>query len=209
MARRFRPLDGARIAELPSACRGCLFWESNERLPKRCGAACDVEQLAGWVNYVRAQWGDCGRIAYEGGQVLGFVKYAPAVYFPQAANFPAGLPSDDAVLLTCLHVDPNARHAGLGKVLLHAALRDLATRGERCVEAYGVHRPHDVKSSPVVSVEFLLKQGFTVVRPHAEYPLMRLELKSLAAWTENLEAVLESLKLPLPVGNGVPAPTPR
>ena len=36
---------------------------------------------------------------------------------------------------------------------------------------------------------------------------MRLELKSLAAWTENVEAVLESLHLPLP--KGVPAPTPR
>lgn len=209
MARRFKPLDGVRVAELPSQCSGCVFWETGDMLPKRCGTACDLGRLKEWVDGVNSQWGDCGRVAYEGDQVLGFVKYAPPRYFPQAVNFPAGLPDDDAVLLTCLHVDADARHLGLGKVLLHAALRDLASRGERVVESYAVHQPGNVKELPVVSVEFLLKQGFTVARPHPEYPLLRLELKSLAAWTENLEAVLESLKLPLPVRNGVPAPTPR
>lgn len=209
MARRFKPLDSIRVNDLPSRCAGCVFWESAERLPKRCGASCDPNSLAGWIDYVRAQWGDCGRIAYEGDTVLGFVKYAPAAYFPQVVNFPTGLPHDDAVLLTCLHVDPDARHRGLGKVMLHAALRDLAGRGERVVEAYAAHHPGDGKELPVVSVDFLLKQGFTVARPHPEFPLLRLELKSLSAWTENLEAVLESLKLPLRVRNGVPAPTPR
>jgi GNAT superfamily N-acetyltransferase len=209
MSRRFKPLDSLKVPYLPSHCAGCVFWESPERLPKLCGSRCDQEMLAGWIDYVRAQWGDCGRVAYEGEEVLGFVKYAPAAYFPQVAAFPAGVPDDDAVLLACLHVDPDARHRGLGKVLLHAALRDLTGRGERVVEAYAAHHPGNGKELPVVSVEFLLKQGFTVARPHAEFPLMRLELKSLAVWTENLEAVLESLKLPMRVRNGLPAPTPR
>lgn len=206
MARRFKPLSSDRVNDLPSECVGCVFWESREALPKRCGSSCDREALAGWIDYVRAQWGDCGRIAYEDGEILGFVKYAPPAYFPQVAHFAAGTPSEGAVLLACLHVDPDARHAGLGKVLLHAAMRDLATRGERAVEAYAAHNPGDGTELPVVSVDFLLKQGFTVVRPHPEFPLMRLELKSLAAWTENVEAVLDSLRLPVRVGNRVPAP---
>jgi GNAT superfamily N-acetyltransferase len=209
MSRRFKPLDSLRVSDLPARCAGCVFWESSERLPKRCGSSCDPEMLAGWIDYVRAQWGDCGRVAFEGDTVLGFVKYAPPAYFPQVASFPAGVPDSDAVLLTCLHVDPDARHFGLGKILLHAALRDLASRGERVVESYAAHNPGDRQEMPMVTVDFLLKQGFTVARPHPEFPLMRLELKSLATWTENLEAVLESLKLPLPVRNGVPAPTPR
>lgn len=209
MSRRFKPLDSVRLPDLPSRCTGCVFWESDTRQAKRCGSSCDPEALGGWIDYVRAQWGDCGRIVYEGDDVLGFVKYAPAVYFPQARHFPAGVPDDDAILLTCLHVSEEARHFGLGKVLLHAALRDLATRGERVVESYAVNEPSNVKELPVVSAGFLMKQGFTVRRPHAQYPLLRLELKSLAAWTENLEAVLESLRLPLRVRNGVPAPTPR
>ncbi len=209
MARRFKPLDAVRVRGLPSRCAGCVFWESPEPLPKRCGSSCDPGSLEGWIDYVRAQWGECGRVAYEGDTVLGFVKYAPPAYFPQVRNFPTGVPDDDAVLLACLHVSPETRHFGLGKVLLHAALRDLAGRGERAVEAYAAHNPGDGKELPVVSVDFLLKQGFTVARPHAEFPLLRLELKSLATWTENVEAVLESLGLPLRVGSNVPAPTPR
>lgn len=209
MPRRFKSLDSARIGELPSACVGCTFWESSEPLPKRCGSACDVEAAKGWIDYVRAQWGDCGRVAYQDGEVLGFVKYAPWEFFPQVRNFPSGVPADRSVLLSCLHIDPDVRHVGLGKVLLHAALRDLTTRKIRVVEAYAVHKTDDVKTSPVVSVDFLLKQGFTVARPHPEYPLMRLELKSLATWTENLEAVLESLRLPVRVPGRVPAPYVR
>lgn len=205
MSRRFRPLTSHRLDDLPSRCAGCVFWESPERLPVRCGAACDTDALSGWIGYVNAQWGECGRIAYEDGEVLGFVKYAPPGFFPQAANFPTGRPSDDAVLLACLHVDPDARHVGLGTTLLHAALRDLVQRGERYVEAYAVHKPVDVKESPVVTVDFLLRQGFTVRRPHAEYPLLRLEVKSLVAWTENLDAVLESLRLPLRTPSRAPA----
>ena len=50
---------------------------------------------------------------------------------------------------------------------------------------------------PVVGVEFLLRNGFTVARPHPLVPLLRVDLKSLVSWTENLEAVLDSLRLPV------------
>jgi GNAT superfamily N-acetyltransferase len=209
MARRFRPLTADLLPQLPARCAGCMYWQSAEPLRPLCGAVCDLEAASGWIDYVRAQWGDCGRVAFQDGAVLGFVRYAPAAYFPQVAHVGAGMPSENAVLLACLHVDPETRSAGLGKVLLHAALRDLAQRGERVVEAYGAHRLDDRRELPMPSVEFLLKQGFTVQHPHPSYPLLRLELKSLAAWTENVEAVLESLHLPLPVPGGVPAPTPR
>jgi GNAT superfamily N-acetyltransferase len=204
MARRFKALTSERQSDLPPRCLGCAFWESAERLPKRCGAKHDEEVASGWLDYVNAQWGECGRIAYEDGEAFGFVKYAPSAYFPQVANFAAGAPSEDSVLIACLHVDPDARHVGLGTTLLHAALRDLVGRGVKRVEAYAVHDPQDIKESPVVSVNFLLRQGFRVVHPHPEYPLLRLDLKSLAAWTDNLEAVLESLRLPIRVGNRVP-----
>ena len=206
MARRFSPLTPARIHELPSVCPGCVFWESPERLEARCGIRCDSELLAGWMEYVAAQWGECGRVATEDGRVLGFVKYAPAPFFPQARNFPAGPPSDGAILISCLHVSEEARQRGLGKVLLQAALRDLVSRGERTVEAYAAAvRPDDFTHSPVVGQDFLERQGFTVLHAHPSYPLMRLDLRSLAAWTENLEAVLESLFIPRPQRRRVPA----
>lgn len=153
---------------------------------------------------MQAQWGDCGRVAMENGNVYGFVKYAPAGFFPQALHFPAAPPSDDAVFIACMHLVDEARHRGLGKLLLHAALRDLYIRGERAVEAYGY--AGTAVDLPALSLEFLIKHGFIVHRPHAQFPLMRLNFKSLAALTENVEAVLETLQLPLRVHKRMTAP---
>lgn len=204
MPRRMRPLGREHIGLLPRPCMGCVYWETGERLPLRCGARCDEDELGGWIEYVGAQWGDSGRVAVDGEDVLGFIKYAPAGFFPQARYQLVGPPSDDAVLMACLHVTDQARHRGLGKLLLHAALRDLFLRGERAVEAYAMTEPPP--ESPVVSLEFLLKQGFVVERPHPRMPLVRLNIKSLAAVTENIESVLDTLQIPLRVHNRRPAP---
>ena len=204
MARRMRSVPPGGFEDLPAQCRGCVFWEANERLPRHCGAVCDPETLVGWAGYVRAQWGDCAKAAFDDGEMIGFIKYAPPAYFPQAKYFPAAPPSDDAVFIACLHVVEDARHLGLGKLLLHAALRDLFLRGERAVEAYAY--AGWLADLPVMTLEFLLKQGFAIQRPHAEFPLLRLKLKSLAALTENVEAVLQNLQLPLRVHKQVTAP---
>jgi hypothetical protein len=103
-----------------------------------------------------------------------------------------------------VHVVDDARHLGLGKLLMHAALRDLYVRGERAVESYAYNGR--VADLPVVSLEFLLKMGFEIVRPHPEFPLMRLNMHSIAALTENIEAVLQNITLPLRVPKRAPAP---
>ncbi|TLM78087.1 MAG: GNAT family N-acetyltransferase [Actinobacteria bacterium] len=206
MARKFRPLTPELAEKLPDMCLGCVFWESAERLEARCGAETDVETAKGWIAYVNAQWGDCGRVVVEDGEVLGVIKYAPPAFLPQAALMPAGPPTGDAPLIACMHIVPEARQHGFGKVLMQAALRDLVQRGERAVEAYGVAGQVDYAHSPMVGVEFLLRLGFTVVRPHPDMPLMRMDLRSLAVWREDLESVLDSLRMPLRVARRVPEP---
>jgi len=205
MARRLRWLAPERVDDLPDMCARCSYWETPSAGEPCCGENCDQEALRAWIANVRADWGECGRIAYEGDRVLGFVKYAPPSYFPTVRSMPSGVPDSDAVLIACLHVSATARHAGLGKVLMQAALRDLTSRREKAVEAYAAAGTVDREHTPLMSVEFLLRQGFSVTRPHPLYPLMRLELKQLAAWTDNLEAVLEALTLPVRVGERVPA----
>jgi GNAT superfamily N-acetyltransferase len=207
MTRKLRPLTIERARELPSPCGTCAFWETAERHPMHCPDGDDDALLEAWYKTVRSEWGECGRVAYQDGDALGLVKYAPPRYFPQIRNFAAGPPSDDAVLLACMSVREEARHVGLGKVLLQAMLRDLVTRGEKCVEAYGTTGPAD--GMPVVTVNFLISQGFQVVRPHAQYPLLRLDLKTLAAWTDSVEALLDSLSVRLGIAKGVPAPYAR
>ncbi|MBN2822225.1 MAG: GNAT family N-acetyltransferase [Coriobacteriia bacterium] len=205
MTRRFKPLTGELVAALPTGCPGCVFWESPEPLEPLCGVKCDEALASGWMDRVRLEWGDCGRAAVEDGVVLGFIKYAPPGFFPQARLMPAGPPDDKAVLIACMHISPDARQKGLGKILMQVALRDLVMRGEKTVQAYGTVRQGSFETSPVVGVEFLLRMGFTVARPHPRMPLMQLDLRSVASWTENLEAVLESLRIPIGVTRRRPA----
>lgn len=207
MARKLRPLNLPDLALLPMSCQACSFWESGRTLERRCGAACDEDALRTWYLRVTEEWGECGRVVTEDDVVLGFVKYAPSMYFPQAFTF-ANPPDDPSVpLIACIHVEPDSRRHGVGKVLLQAALRDIALRGERLVQAYGYAGPNvDAEDSPVTEMDFLVKQGFSVAKPDALYPLMQLELRSLAMITENLEAVLETLRLPLRSPRQAPVP---
>ena len=205
MTRRFIGLSIADVKRLPARCAECVYWESNATLPAECGAACDGAAAIEWRRTVAAEWGECGRVAVEDGEFLGFIKYAPPGYFPQTRHMPAGPPLPDAIMIACMHIAPEARRHGLGGVLLREALRDLAGRGERTVQAYALGRRNNFESSPMVGVEFLVRSGFTVARPHPEMPLLRLDLKSLVSWADNLEAVLESLRIPVRVPKRAPA----
>jgi GNAT superfamily N-acetyltransferase len=206
MSRRLRALTMEGVAGLEQPCASCVYWESPDRLEVACGAACDEELLRSSFSSVRREWGEYGRMALEDKTVLGFIKCAPARYFPQAHRLPTGAPDSSAPLITCLHVRDEARCGGLDRVLLQAALRDLHSRGERVVYAYG-SVSGEPKGRPITDLEFLLEQGFTVERSHLVYPLLRLDLRTLATWTENLEAALESLLLPLGRRGGVPTPS--
>jgi ribosomal protein S18 acetylase RimI-like enzyme len=206
MARKLRPLQLGDLDRLPIGCAGCAFWESAGERERRCCGTIDAELQRAWFRRVTDEWGACGRVAYEDDEVLGFIKYAPSAYFPQAATFSSG-PDDGSVpLISCLHIDPNARHRGLGTVLLRAALRDLNQRGERRVEAFGFAlADSSIDDMPMLGMPFLLRNGFTVAHPHPTYPLMRLDLRALAVLRDDLEAVLESLRFPLRVPSRAPA----
>ncbi len=197
MSRRLTGLAAADMPKVDHVCAGCMFWESVELQEIVCGSTCDPSAQRDWFASVHEQWGECGRVALDDGQVLGFIKYAPTGYFPQARHMPTGAPDADAALIACLHIHDDARSRGLGRLLLQAALKDLHSRRERRVYAYALARKADMRAVPMVGMEFLLRHGFTVDRPHPHYPLMRLDLRSLAVLGENLEGVLESLRFPL------------
>jgi len=206
MARRLSALTVEGINRFGSSCQNCSYWESAERLEVRCGAQCDGDLLRARVSEVNREWGEYGRMAVEDGTVLGFIKYAPVRFLPQSRWMPTGPADPDAPLVACLHVRDEVRCRGLDRVLLHAAMRDVHGRGERWLFAYG-RAEGDHVQAPMPDVGFLLEQGFVIERPHPEYPLLKLEIRSLAAWTENLESALESLLVPLGIGRRVATPS--
>jgi GNAT superfamily N-acetyltransferase len=204
MARRVARLTVDTLADLPAATRTCLFWELDpvrRARVERAGAA--AEEKEAWLSRVLLEWGSCGRVLYVDDTPAGFVVYAPSAYFPGSASFPTSPVGEDAVQLATAEVFEEFRGGGLGRVLMQVMVKDLLNRDLRAVEAFGVHgRP--VEGCPLPA-EFLQRVGFKTQRAHARYPRLRLELKSVLTWREEMEAALVRLLGAVRPGRTAPA----
>lgn len=212
VSRSVGPLDLEHVASLPGPCRTCVRWELDE------GAAASVRrggdpafEKEAWLSRTLLEWGSCGRVAHEGGELAGFVTYAPPHLVPRSTGYPTSPVSADAVLLMTAGVLPGHRDGGLGRVLVQSAAKDLTRRGVRAVEAFARNgdpppsppapgrgdttalAPARLDGSCHVPAEFLLQVGFEVVRDHPRWPRLRLELRTALSWREDVERALDRI----------------
>jgi hypothetical protein len=180
------------LDDLPRRCRRCVFWEldpvSGDRAVEVGDPALEKEA---WVSATLLEWGSCGKIVYVDSVPAGFVLYAPPLYVPRSVAFPTSPVSADAVLLMTARVLPEFAGGGLGRMLVQGVAKDLTRRGVRAIEAFG-----DLKGEAdgcVIPADYLLSVGFKTVRPHHRYPRLRLELKTVLSWREDVEVALERL----------------
>ena len=186
------------LDQLGVPCRRCLFWELDpvrrEQLPPEGRA----EVKDDWVSEVLRDWGSCGRVALVDGVPVGYVTYAPQAYVPGAAAFPTAPVSPDAVLMTTAFVRDEYGAAGIGRLLVQGMARDLVGREDvRAVEAFATtgrwQGPGLRTDGCLVPAEFLARVGFKTHRAHPVTPRMRMELRSLVTWRDEVEAALEKL----------------
>jgi len=180
------------LADLPTPCRSCLFWELDPvRRERVCPEDRDVEKEV-WLSYVLREWGSCGRLAMVDEQAVGYAIYAPAAFVPGASTFPTAPISPDAVQLTTVYVDSDHAGGGIGRLLIQGMARDLIKRGGIwAVEAFGDSRGRS--GHCVVPAEFLSSVGFKTQRAHPLTPRMRMELKSALTWKDEVEQAIEKL----------------
>ncbi|RHW26392.1 GNAT family N-acetyltransferase [Nocardioides immobilis] len=184
------------LDELGVPCRSCLFWELD---PVRRGRLADAETRAGvkesWMSEVLREWGSCGRVALVDGQAVGYLTYAPPSYVPGAAQFPTAPASPDSVLLITAHVSDGYDDGGIGRLLVQGMARDLVGRGGiKAVEAFAHRRRRlSPESGCLLPAEFLARVGFKTHRQHPFTPRMRMELRSLVTWRDEVEAAFERL----------------
>lgn len=208
---RPEPLTSDVLDALPSRCAACLFWELGNPRPDARGSDA-VDELAGdprvqkhaWVGGQALDAGAPGRVIRDGDKVVAYALFAEAEQIaPRRPPIPAT--SDDALLLATVWVDPPARDRGLGRRLVQAAVKEAIARGLGAVEAYGDRRFREADC--VLPAMFLLHEGFVVHREHPRHPLLRLDLKRVATWTESLEAAWDDVRERLP--RRAPAPAPQ
>jgi GNAT superfamily N-acetyltransferase len=192
MSRRVVGLTLDNLDDLPARCRRCAFWEldpvSRTRAEESGDAALEKEA---WVSAVLLEWGSCGRLIEVDGFTAAYVLYAPPAYVPRSVAFATSPVSPDAVLLMTAHVLPEFTGGGLGRILLQSVAKDLTRRGVKAIEAFGDSRWE--APACVLPTDFLLALGFKTVRPHPRHPRLRLDLKTVLSWREDVEGALERL----------------
>lgn len=207
MGRRIVRLTLDNLAEIPSTCASCVFWELDPvRRARASGHECDEKRA--WLSQVLRDWGSAGRVAYVDDVYAGHLIWAPATYVPGADGFATAPVSPDAVLLVTGFVVPERRDGGLGRVLVQSMAKDLVKHGGvRAVEAFGDTRGRS--GDCVLPADFLLAVGFATQRAHATYPRMRMDLRAAITWRSELEQAWDRLR---PHRHRVPAlsgPTSR
>lgn len=165
------------LEDVPRRCRACVFWELS---PLRAEAAREIGEPAlekeAWLSHTLLEWGGCGRIAYEGDAVAGYVTYASPKFVPRSQEFPSGPVSPDAALLMTAYVNPAYAGSGLGRQLVQTVAADLARRGIYAIETFGDTRGE--AGACLVPADFYRSVGFKTVRFDPRYPRLRLELRS-------------------------------
>ncbi|HTR69925.1 MAG TPA: GNAT family N-acetyltransferase [Mycobacteriales bacterium] len=193
MTRRLANLTLDNLDDIPVRCRRCVFWELDPLAREQATETGDTAlEKEAWVSAALLEWGSCGKVLYVDGVAAGFALFAPPSYVPRSVAFATAPVSADAVLLMTMSVLPDFAGGGLGRMLVQGVVKDLLRRGVKAVEAFGDLQWQEWGHC-VVPADHLLSVGFKTVRPHPRYPRLRLELKSVASWREDVEVALERL----------------
>jgi hypothetical protein len=195
-------LTGATLRTAPSVCHECVWWQS------RGGRRADKGR---WIDKAESEWGAWGTVYYDDdGRVLGSMQYGPSGLFPRAAELPAGPPSGDAVLVTCVYL-VDASSPWVMQSLFLAAIGDARENGARALETFAYRYPegesvHErfLVHRTVFPRNFLADFGFLTVRSAGRVELVRLELGGLQPVKERRSRLVRVVKEAL-----APSPVPQ
>ena len=203
MAQRVVGLTGATLESAPAVCHECVWWQS------RLGRSVPKER---WIERSEDSWGAWGSLYRDDdGQLLGSIQYGPTPLFPRAAELPAGPPTDDAVLITCVYLVSSST-PWVEQSLFLAAIGETRDKGGRALEAFAYRYPEGESTyerflvhRTVFPRDFLTDFGFQPLRSQGRVELMRLELGGLQPVAEGKRtAVLRIVKEAF-----APAPVPQ
>ncbi len=206
MGRKVADLDLKSLAELPARCRACVFWELSPT-ERAFAIEHDAEfEKEAWCSELSLVWGAPGKVVYVDDRLAGFALAGRVESFPRAGFFPAKV-SKDALFLATVHVMQEYQGQGIGKLLVQNIVKSAKEHGKRAVECFADKQWQGYDC--MIPAEFGHAIGFKIKRDHIRFPLLRIDIRSLAKLSESVEAALESflesLKVPEVAQGTVPA----
>lgn len=201
MSSTLEPLTRLSLERAPSVCRDCVFWQSHGfKRPSK----------ERWASAVEDDWGSWGTLYHDtDGRMLGFLQCGPAGHFPRSSELPAGPPSSDALLVTCVYIADESAPWVVQSLFL-AAIGEARDRHIKAIETFAFHAddaPARVSFQPhrtIFPSAFVGDLGFVPIRAEGRVELVRLELGGLAAlpvegWRRRLARRVQERLNPAPV----------
>jgi GNAT superfamily N-acetyltransferase len=124
------------------------------------------------------------KAAFNGKKCIGLLLAGKYYLFPKIRLFNIYPPDNNSIFLGCIHIIPEYRNFGMGKKLLMSLEKDLIEAGAESIETIGKRLTDDIdgdeyENSPIIPVKFLIKNGFYIKKNDENFPLLRLDLKSI------------------------------
>jgi ribosomal protein S18 acetylase RimI-like enzyme len=149
----------------------CMWWRDRGR--GKTGHADNKRNMAKLVR----EGGEPGLLAYDDGKPTGWISVAPREQHGRllrSREYRPEEPDEPGVWsIVCFYIHPAARHEGLAKALLDAAVEHAARRSARVLEAYP-HNKGDYMGTP----QLFDQAGFKDVRPTSSRTVMRRNLST-------------------------------
>lgn len=169
----FEDLRPDDVHDMFALCQGCIYWEMPRQFATSPTFGEMLRMKTEWLaSHSRSH--PLGKIARENGDLLAFTQFGPPEFYPQRLTYDAGPISKDAMLITCVFVDPHCRCKGIASELLWLTEQVAGGLGYSALEAFA---RCGSCNNPAGPVELYLRSGFRVLRDHEDFPLVRKDVE--------------------------------
>lgn len=183
---------------IPHPCKSCEYWEAGTA-PFKNNQQGDVSfYKEEWYSSYLLSWGSCGKIMKKNGRTVGYAQFGLPAFFKGLTLYRNSRHLDSSALfISCLYIIEEYRGMGLGKELLRSIISETSKKRIRSIEAIARRNSSENPSGPL---ELYLDNGFYIKKNDFEYPIVRLEMRSVLEVTEKVRKILRKIELAAPAG---------
>jgi GNAT superfamily N-acetyltransferase len=140
------------------------------------------------------------KAAFVREKCIGIILAGNYYLFPRLKNFNVFPPDFESIFLGCIHVTSEYRGMNVGKRLLVEIEKELIKEKVKSIESIGKRLNDDIDeeeywNSPLIPFKFLINNGFHLKKNDPLFPLLRLDLKSVAIDFVESRALLDKIAL--------------
>ena len=221
-----KDLSSAKLEKIDFKCLDCSYWFDRDMTIffKELFAVRSFSELTGFLKgklfekSIRKnnrkkiisfkKYGGKIKAAFIGGQCIGIILAGNYYLFPKLRSFNVYPPDPGSTFLGCIHIISEYRGTGIGKRLLMEIEKELIKEKAKSIESIGKRLNDDIDedmywNSPLIPFKFLINNGFYLKKNDPLFPLLRLDLKSLAIDFAESQLVPDKMALEKEVGSPI------